>query len=227
MTHRARSLAAACLISLTIAGCSGERILQGSAEPPADFGPVRKSLVGCPSMQGAYLWPPVAGEYSKGFASNFRPWDDGMPVAVRKGPMQIWVTDKNRKMVFRSRDINLDRKMRTSLAREWSYAERMFGECVSNKLDFKPEPSTTDAANYGGKGVKRGFRLALLEDGSLAVGIQTVATGRKTRLTIWAGDAPVGPMVDAPDAVYWSWSKLKRIGEGDAEPAPMDAAQPN
>jgi hypothetical protein len=204
-----------------LTGCGKE--VHGTPEPPTAFGKVRKQILGCPSMQGVYLWPPVDGAFAKGIGTNVKPWKDGTPVPVSRGPMQIWVTDVKRRVTIRSRMINLQRAVRNSLAHEWSYAEYMLGDCSGGTLEFASGAGTQEAADGGGDTVPRGFRLAQMDDGSLAVGIKTVETGRVGHLFQW-GDVSAG-RYRAPDAVHWQWSKLRRLGDGSTEPPPMDAAE--
>ena len=78
--------------------------------------------------------------------------------------------------------------------------------------------------DYGGEGVRRGFHLVSLDDGALAVGIETVAYGRTGSLFSWGGQG-YGSYRMA-DKTYWTWSKLARTGDGAIEPAPIDAGRP-
>jgi hypothetical protein len=87
-------------------------------------------------------------------------------------------------------------------------------------ITFDPIDVTTHE-NFGGKGIRRGFKLARLKDGSLAVGIQTVSYGHTAYIYTW-GDQSVGKY-NAPDKIDWSWSKLSQIGPGDTEPEAIDA----
>ncbi len=215
-------LAAACL---SLAACGNE--VHGSSEPPKAFGPVDGALVGCPSMQGVYAWPPVQGEYAQGkIASNRTPWDGGLPVPVHGREMQIWVQQTvGGQTLVRARLINHARNLRTRLARDWSLATYGGAQvrCMSGMLDVAPQD--THATNhYGGKGIRRGFRLARMKDGSLAVGIHTVSHGHTDSFFSWGGQSYGS--YKAADIEYWSWSRLTRLGPGDQEPAPVDAYVP-
>ena len=217
---RAASIVSAC--SIVSVGCSPS--MRGAPKPPPEFGPVATKLVGCPSMQGVYAWPPAAGRYSKGFATNRKPWEGGKPVPVSAHEMQIWIQQAdNGRLRLHSRLINRNPNVRHVLAREWSFAEYTNAEysCVSNMVDVEPEELVT-SEDFGGKGIRRGFRLAKLDDGAIAVGIQTISYGRRTSIFSWGGQS-YGD-IPAPDEISWSWSKLALLASGDVEPAPIDAS---
>jgi hypothetical protein len=128
-------------------------------------------------------------------------------------------------VTVRSRRTNRSPNVRDSLAREWSYVEYddLDYRCSGGALVVDPIPMKIDD-DYGGEGVRRGFRLMALDDGGLAVGIETVAYGLTGSLFSWGGQS--NGSYDAPDKTYWSWSKLARTGAGDVEPAPIDAGRP-
>ena len=217
--RRQTALILICILCALSAGCRQEII--GSPEPPKEFGPVAWTLFGCPSMQGVFAWPPVAGEYSVVIPSNRTPWDGAIPIFIYGKEMQIWIKhDKN--IVFRSRKINRMSNVNDVLTRKWSLKEYSYlgYSCSSSMLEF--DAINVDINdNYGGKGIRRGFKLVRLKDGAIAVGIKTISHGRTSSIYSW-GQQSSGSF-NIPDAVYWSWSKLARIGAGDTEPAPMDA----
>jgi hypothetical protein len=202
-----------------LAGCRGE--VSGSPTPPAEFGAIARPLFGCPAVQGVYAWPPSDGTYSKGMATNREPWEGGIPVPARRGRMQIWVTQSHSAVVFRSRSARHMANLRDRLLTEWSYAEHHRGSysCSRGVLEVEPVDVQT-SEDYGGKGIRRGFKLAVMKDGALAVGVQTVVHGRTSSLFGW-GDVHRGS-IPLPDKTIWSWSKLTRIGPGDKEPDPED-----
>lgn len=206
--------------SILLAGCFAET--SGSPKPPVDFGGVDSPLLGCPDVVGEYAWPPVAGEHSGRMATNREPWDRGIPVPVGRGEMQIWVSDEDGRVTLHSRRVNRAANVRDILAREWSYAEYASDtyDCRGGMLVVTPVDLGEDK-DYGGTGIRRGFSLARLDDGGLAVGVLTIAYGNRDHLFGW-GDVRVGEY-DAPDRHYWRWSKLARTGDGRVEPAPMDA----
>lgn len=192
---------------LFLAACGPE--VSGLPKPPPSFGGLKGALIGCPSMAGLYAWPPVDGEYANGMATNRGPWDGGRPVPVSRGSMQIKVEQTGARVTVRSRDIGPG-SLPSGQARNWSYAEYGIAQfkCHGNMLEFE-EVEYGDAANYGGRGARRGFTLARLKDGALAVGIKTIATGRTASIFSW-GDQSAGDY-NAPDKVYWSWSKLQNL----------------
>lgn len=203
-----------------LAACFAET--SGSPSPPPEFGKVASSLLGCPAVEGVYAWPPTAGQHAARMATNRQPWAGGIPVPVSRGEMQLWISQDRGLLTVRSRRVNRQANVRDGLAREWSYVEYDSSTytCSSGLLDVEPIDVETDE-DYGGTGIRRGFRLALLRDGSLAVGIRTIAYGRTGALFSWA-DVSRGSYA-MRDKTYWSWSKLARIGPGDVEPAPIDA----
>jgi hypothetical protein len=208
-------------LALVLAGCRAEVV--GPPAPPAEFGDHDRPLFGCPELEGVYRWPPVAGEYAGGaMASNREPWAGGTPVPVGRGEMQIWVSDDDGLVSVRSRRINRAANVHDRLAREWSYVEYAAGEyrCADGMLQVEPMEIPAEE-DYGGTGLRRGFRLARLADGALAVDIETVAFGRTESLFTWA-DSSAGTIA-LPDKTFHAWSKLERMGPGDVEPAPIDA----
>lgn len=189
-----------------LAACGPE--VSGKPKPPSEFGARMDALIGCPSVEGLYAWPPVDGEYAKGMATNRRPWDGGRPVPVSRGRMQIKVEQTGSSVTIRSRDI-APRSVASTQAPNWAYVEYGIAQfkCKADMLEFE-EVEYGDAANYGGQGARRGFTLARMKDGALAVGIKTTSTGRTNSIFTW-GDQSTG-QYNAPDKVYWSWSKLQR-----------------
>jgi len=120
-----------------LVACTAE--ISGSPTPPPEFGPVSKSLFGCPTVRGVYAWPPSAGDYAGGIATNQEPWEGGIPVPARRGRMQIWVTQTPTGMIFRSRSAYVQKGLSDRLTKEWSYAEYDRGAyaCSSGMLDVK------------------------------------------------------------------------------------------
>lgn len=212
------AVAATCAL---LVACKAE--VSGSSTPPTEFGPVSKPLFGCPSVQGVYAWPPSAGTYSEHIATNREPWEGGIPVPARSGAMQIWVTQSMTGMVFRSRSARRQAGLRDRSLKEWSYSEypRSSYSCIRGLLEVKAvDVATTE--DFGGAGIRRGFKLATLKDGSLALGVNTVVHGRTGAIFAW-GDVSVGS-IPMPDRIIWNWSKLSRLESGDREPAPVNAA---
>jgi hypothetical protein len=196
-------LSALCCLPL-LAACGPE--VSGSPEPPKEFGAVQGKLLGCPSMAGLYAWPPVEGEYAKFFPTNRTPWDGGRPVPVYPRKMQIKVEETGSRVTVRARVIG-EASMKSSEARDWGYVEYGVAQysCKSGMLVFEELP-VGNAANYGGTDAKRGFTLAKMKDGSLAVGIKTTAMGRSGSFFSWGGQSYGS--YGAPDKVFWSWSRL-------------------
>ncbi|QJR14667.1 hypothetical protein [Usitatibacter palustris] len=206
------------------ASCGKKEVVEGGSPlPDLSFGKVRTKTIGCPSMQGVYAWPPVAGTWAGRGPTNKVPGEDGIPVPIYGGEMQIWVRENGGEVEIRSRSINRNPNYRTTLTREWSF--RIFPKnevsCKTNMLEFAARPGT-NPEEYGSKTVMRSFKLARLEDGSLAVGVKNLSTGRRGSIFTW-GDTSAGS-IPAPDGAYWSWSKLTELGPGDTEPAPVDAS---
>lgn len=209
----ARCLQRVCLagvLPLLLGGCGGD-IVHGTSSPPAEFGRQDTAWFGCPSMQGMYAWPPEAGTYANGIASNETPWPGMTPVPIGRGRMQVAVLESGWKLTMFSRDALKDGSIDPGLRRGWGYAEHFGLACRSDMLDGDDEEAG-DGREYGCAGLRRGFRLARMADGALAVGIRKVAHGCRDSLFRW-GDQSAGE-VDRPDQVYWQWSKLRRIGDG-------------
>ncbi|SHG53524.1 hypothetical protein [Massilia sp. CF038] len=197
---------------------------QHADAPPPEFGAIERAWFGCPSMEGVYAWPPIAGEYAGGkIASNRRAWEDGKPVPVHGKEMQIWVKEKGGSALwFRARSVNRALPPNTPLAGGWSFNEYHRGQwrCKGSMIEMAPEEIGAQA-NFGGTGARRSFKLARMQDGALAVGIATVAHGGTDYLYSYDG-VHAGP-VKTPDRHFWAWSKLARTGSGDTEPGSAPA----
>ena len=217
--------AMACVLAAAIALCAGcGQHVENELSLPASFGSIEKQMWGCSSVQGVYSWPPIEGMYANKGPTNRQPWEGGIPVPIYGSEMQIWIKQERGAIEIRSRLINRQANVRNKLTREWSYATYAGPDfaCRKGVLDFKAQ-DVESTEDFGGKGIRRGFVLARLNDGSLAVGIKTISYGRTTSVYSWA-DQPHGT-IDAPDKIFWSWSKLSLMGPGDAEPEPIDANQ--
>lgn len=99
---------------LALAGCfplaaCGPQVI-GQPKPPPEFGARKTKLVGCPSVEGLYAWPPVDGEYAKGMATNIQPWNGGRPVPVSRARMQIKVEQTGSRITMRSLSIDPPRR---------------------------------------------------------------------------------------------------------------------
>lgn len=197
-------------LPLLLAGCSNQD-MHGTATPPDEFGAMDGAFFGCPSMQGMYAWPPEAGMYSDGIASNEQPWAGMTPVPIGRGRMQVWVLESGQMLTMLSRDTPADGNTDPGHRRGWGYAEHYGLACHGDMLDGDDE-EIGDGREYGCEGLRRGFRLARMADGALAVGIRKVAHGCRDSVVTW-GDRSAGEM-KTPDKVYWQWSKLRRIGDG-------------
>jgi hypothetical protein len=187
--------------------------------PPPEFGALERAWFGCPSMEGVYAWPPVAGEYANGkIASNRRAWEDGKPVPVHGKEMQIWVKEKGGSALwFRARSVERAATATRPVSGGWSFNEYHRGQwtCKGSMIEMEAEEIGAQA-NYGGTGARRSFKLARMKDGALAVGIATVAYGGKA--SVFSYDSANVGTYTVPDRHFWAWSKLARTGPGDQEP---------
>lgn len=202
---------------LLLAGCGGD--VRGSATPLEAFGAQDTAWLGCPSMQGMYAWPPEAGAYAGRIASNDTPWPGGVPVPIGRGRMQVWVVEGGARLTMLSRDAPADGNTEPGLRRRWAYAEHALLACRSGML-VSDEEDIGGGEEFGCKGVRRSFRLARMEDGALAVGLGRRAYDCTQSVTIW-GDKGIDG-IKAGDRVIWTWSKLRRIGEGEPPPGMFD-----
>lgn len=203
-----------------LAGCGADR----ADSPPPEFGAIERAWFGCPSMEGVYAWPPVAGVFANGkIPSNRRAWEDGKPVPVHGKEMQIWVKAKGGSALwFRARTVNRALPPNTPLSGGWSFNEYHRGQwkCKDSMIEMDAEEIGAQS-NYGGTGARRSFKLARMQDGALAVGISTVAYGGKESL--YSYDGVSAGTYNAPDRHFWAWSKLARTGPGDTEPGSAPA----
>ena len=207
--------ASAVALALLLTACSGDHV-HGTPSPPDDFGSQDTDFFGCPSMAGMYAWPPEAGEYSNGIASNKEPWPGMLPVPIGRGRMQVWALEEGQRLTLLSRNTPADGNTDPGPRRGWGYSEHDGLKCRSDMLDADDEEISDTGNEYGCGGLRRGFRLARMEDGALAVGIRTVAYGCRDSIVTW-GDKSAGD-ISVADKVYWRWSKLRRIGDGTPSP---------
>lgn len=216
MPYAVRSLACIVLPLVLLAGCSGDDV-HGTPTPPESFGAQDTAFFGCPDMQGMYAWPPEAGEFANGIGRNEQPWAGGKPVPIGRGPMQVWLLEEGQRTTLLSRDRPADGNTNPAPRRAWGYSEHYGMACRDDMLEGEEIEIGRDP-EYGCAGMRRGFRLARLEDGALAVGIRTTAHGCRGSVTVW-GDTSVGDM-ETRDRVFWHWSKLRRIADATAPETP-------
>jgi hypothetical protein len=76
----------------------------------------------------------------------------------------------------------------------------------SRSRDWHQVESTKSRCTAGLQSVGVNTRLARMRNGSLAVGV----------VSSWGGQAESG--------AQWSWAELRKVGEGDAAPEPIDAS---
>ena len=220
-----RTLLVLAICAAPALGAGKSVVVSGTENPPPHFGSLVGNKKECSILAGGFRWESAE---RKQHDRRFR----GLPGASSGGvfgpEMQLWITrGAGDSLVLRTRDINRDSRLRTTSARDWSmvtYTAKQF-KCAGGMLVLTPMPvlSAEDISNWGGKGLLRGLKLGLLEDGSLAWGVQNVSTGHHGSLFTWS-DTSAGSY-KAADKAYWSWTKLARIGEGTGEPAPMDAGR--
>lgn len=209
MRARLSLLAAA----LALGGCGAG----GTDAPPPEFGPLATTWFGCPSVQGVYAWPPVAGEHAR-VASNRQPWADGRPIFIHGPVMQIWVDGSNAsRIVFHSRTPPAGRGPGDIAGGGWSYAEYHRGQYRCRGSVMEVENDAGGESGEGGAAGRHAFRLARMQDGALAVGIYTVVKGGEAALFSY-DSATVGKYKVA-DRAFWAWSKLARTGAADHPPA--------
>ena len=208
---------------LVMAACSqrgNERIVVGSALPPGDFGLVQAKK-SCPVPLGSFAWPNQRDVSAAG-AAEYRyqaPWNGDVPVAA--GPRMLMRiarrTDGSVEIsgiplpypVGRPNQRTGERAMaRVGAGSSAVYAKNKFS-CVDGMASFEPVEvlDLPEIKNFGGKGLMRGVRLAMLEDGSLAVGLKNISTGHSSSLFSWGGQS-FGPDFRAADQVYWHWKRF-------------------
>jgi len=219
----ARWAALLALCCLALSACGPE--VQGSPKPPEAFGAVQSSWFGCPALQGVYGWPPVDATGAYGSRPPNRRWGPGELPFYANGPeMQIWVQQRRGETTLRTRTINRARNVRSPLTRQWSQVTYGGAQirCSAGMLDVVAQGAPpSDGEDAGDPKVQRGFRLALMKDGALAVGSRTLSTGNKGSYFSWGGQSYGS--YDAPDVETWSWFKLARTDTGDREPPAIDA----
>ena len=211
---RAGGAAAAWASAALLAACGAEVV---APDPPKAFGARASAWFGCPAIEGAYAWPPVAGAWSEAAsARGRRPWPDAVPLPVYGTRMEIRVRETPLGLVLQGRVVDLAPGVSDRLAREWSRAEYPVGSCMSGMREFAVRRADAGGPRAAGDPVAEGFRLARLADGALAVGVKTVERGRGGTVFSWGGQGHGA--YELPDRVVWTWSKLARI-----EPAPGEA----
>lgn len=195
---------------LALAGCGSA----GNEAPPAEFGALATTWFGCPSLQGVYAWPPVAGAHAKGnSATNRRPWEDGRPIFIHGPAMQIWVDESSAsRVVFHSRTPSAGKPADDLAGGGWGFAEYHRGQYRCKGSVMVVEDDVGSAPGEGGDPKRHAFRLARMQDGALAVGTYNFVAGGEAYLYSY-DSARVGKY-KAPDREFWTWSKLARTGTG-------------
>lgn len=186
---------------------------------PDSYGKVQKVWLGCPDFTGLYAWPPVdhpAPEVrvTGRHATSAKFLD--LPVYAEA---QIWVNgpskDTHDALEVRTRMVNRDPRLRiASLTAHWSYLLRSY-RCDGSWAAWEDPPDETH------RYVRTG-RMALLEDGSLAVGQAARETHVKLPLFSWGGQSYGS--VPGPDRIRTGWLRLRRIGPTGKDLPPVDAA---
>ena len=99
------------------------------------------------------------------------------------------------------------------LVGEWTLTGRSMGVAEDDikgwvVIEEYEHPALTASGEFGGP-TRVGAKLAILEDGSLAIGQWRRLHGRKASIYTW-GDRSVGSMPVA-DVVTWYWSRYQRL----------------
>jgi len=216
------------LLVSALGGCVGKDEIVGSPEMPAGWGRTVSPLLGCPDLAGLYAWPPAAG-HPFGYLPSLRKDKFGSFLEL---PLyreaHIWAEGPGRKaaheLTLRTRMINRDPRVRIApLTTEWGY--RIFsdyackGGAVVLPEEELPQPGAPEW--FGGTKVTVGARLALLADGSLAVGQWVRASGRTSSFG-WGEQSWFTYRIE--DRVWWYWTRLAKVGTTGAKLPPDDAA---
>jgi hypothetical protein len=185
--------------------------------PPPEFGPLATTWFGCPSLQGVYAWPPVAGEHAR-VASNRRAWEDGRPIFIHGPAMQIWVDESNSsRIVFHGRTPPAGRAPGDLGGGGWSFAEYHRGQYRCKGSVMEVDDDVGVEPGEGAKPARHAFRLARMQDGALAVGIYTFVQGGEASL--FSYDSATVGKYKVPDRTFWTWSKLARTAPAGKPPA--------
>ena len=226
---RAASVRTICFAALLVmAAClplDNETVVAGSALPPADFARVVSSK-SCPVPLGSFAWPNRRDVAGGGGEYRYQaPWNGEVPVAA--GPRMLMRIARRPDGSVEISGLYLpypvgrpnQRTGERAMARERGPSSAVYAKnklsCIDGMASFEPVqvPDLSEIKNFGGKGLMRGFRLAVLEDGSLAVGLKNISTGHASSLFSWGGQS-YGPSFRSADQVYWHW---KRFDPANAE----------
>jgi hypothetical protein len=193
------------------------------ADPPASLGAVAGGgFFSCPDVQGDYTWARRRASDTS-YAGGGHGWKGPIPYPIMGQETQVWIRRPGKDLELRSRLVVRAENVRHPLAKEW--ATQRYGpweiSCGSGALEVD-EREVETGEDFGGKGIRRGFKLVPLADGSLAVGVRTTAYGRTGPLFAW-GDVFRGS-IPLPPRTTWGWVRLARRGGGDSEPTPVKGA---
>jgi hypothetical protein len=188
------------------------------ADPPAGLGVAAGGgFFACPDVQGEYTW---ARRRASDGTGGGRGWKGSMPYLVHEPETQVWIRRDGRGLEIRSRLVVRARNVRNRLAQEWTAARYEGWEvsCRRGVLEVD-EREVETGEDFGGTGIRRGFKLVRLTDGTLAVGVKTISFGRTAPLFGW-GDVSRGS-IPLPPRTTWQWVRLTQVGPGASEPAPV------
>jgi len=196
------------LLFLALGGCKPSDQVTGSADPPASFGALAKTVSGCPPLTGTYAWPPVEGA-PQGF-------DDGGIPAVAKHPDFFGIRSQWEGTLHI--ELSPDKGKRSLRIESlpgrviWKrYLEEHY-RCKGRWLEIAPfEHPSLELHQEHGLPVYLEVKLAALANGDLAIGQALRRDGGKRSLFPWGDSGSRGAWIPEADTVQWFWSRYRRI----------------
>ena len=200
---------------LALAGCKGADRVSGSPEPPDSFAK-RASRSGCPNVVGTYRWPFVEGQaqgYNADGSYNPRGHAQFFSLIMgERGELEIREIKKQQgeglHFISRPADPPGGLGRRAPKSNHFSYFGSGFS-CGKGWAVIEEYEHSDEAAKEFGGPTRVGAKLAVLEDGSLAIGQWRRLHSRATSVFSW-GDQSVGRLA-VPDDVTWYWSRYERL----------------
>jgi len=192
------------VVSTVLAAC--DNTLPAPDSMPPSYGEFGRASAGCPDLTGLYAWPPL--DHPRPAVPATGQYGGGAPTFLGQRvhtEAQIWINGPSaasqRALEVRTRMINRDPRYRVgSLSQEWSFGTITY-HCEGRWAVWDKLTSDGEYQHSG--------RMALLADGSLAVGQAARAGGQRGPIFSWGGQT-YGD-VALPDKVGVGWARLKRI----------------
>lgn len=209
-----RALWAAVLAAVALAGCKGADRVTGSPEPPPTFAK-RASASGCPDVTGTYRWPFVEGQ-AQGFNADGSYMPRGQAdffslLMGETGELEIREAKRQKgglQFISRPAEPPGGLGRRPPKPNHFSFVGPSIS-CGKGWVVIEEREHPALEARESGGPTKVGAKLAVLEDGSLAIGQWRRLYGRSDAIFGWGGQSVA--RLPVADDVTWYWSRYQRL----------------